>query len=117
MPAAMVRASQPMVTEEVHVPANEVRDADGVPRSMVTVEPSKLTPDPHTLLTVITLSWMTTGALTHAWPEASTVMVALLLTGVEGGKPPLVRCGFSGRPVVALSNHRLAETVYVPAAK
>ena len=40
---------------------------------------------------VITLSWMTTGALTHAWPEASTVMVALLLTGVEGGKPPLVR--------------------------
>ena len=56
MPAAMVRASQPMVTEEVHVPANEVRDADGVPRSMVTVEPSKLTPDPHTLLMVITLS-------------------------------------------------------------
>ena len=69
------------------------------------------------MLTVITLSWMTTGALTHAWPEASTVIVALLLTGVEGGKPPLVRCGFSGRPVVALSNHRLAETVYVPAAK
>ena len=41
----------------------------------------------------------------------------MLLTGVEGGKPPLVRCGFSGRPVVALSNHRLAETAYVPAAK
>ena len=40
MPAAMVRASQPMVTEEVHVLANEVRDAVGVPRSMVTVEPS-----------------------------------------------------------------------------
>ena len=40
MPAAMVCASQPMVTLEVHVPVNCVWSAVGVPRSMVTVEPS-----------------------------------------------------------------------------
>ncbi len=114
----MVRASQPMVTLDVHVPLNDVWSAVGVPRSITTVEPLKLlTAPPHTLLMVITLSWITTGALTHACPDSSTVMVALLFTGVDGGKPLLVMCGFSGRPVVALSNHRLAETVYVPAAK